>query len=267
MTLSLFEKCRQTRLQKQYAIVIFAIALFYAAVCTPIYIWAYSDILISRSIFVTVWDVIVTAVNYSFYWISFSIVLYFMSRFTLKSCKGVLGIYVGACAFLYVANLLASCIMNGFSALDGRDFLDVLMYVGLDALQMAIVVWIAYTLLSPAQILAQRKYAIEKAQNPDAMLKMPVWLPFGGLFCLQNKLMRAAFFASMVSFLVHALSRAIYDIFLLGAPRGLEDLLWMIFAYVSEIVAFFVGYFVIVLILNQLHVKEAQKTARFEKNA
>lgn len=267
MTLSLFEKCRHSRLRLKYAIVIFAIAIFYAAVCTPIAIWAYSDVLISSSVFLTVWDVVVTAVNYSFYWVSFAFMLYFVSRFTLKNSKGILGIYVGACAFLYVANLLSSCIMNGFSDLYLTDLRDILMYVAFDALQMAIAVWIAHILLSPAQILAQRTFMIEKASNPEATLKMPQCFPFTGVFALKNRLMRAAFFASMVSFAVHVLSRVIYDAFLLGAPRGIEDLLWMIFAYLSEIVACFVGYFVIILILHQLHLKEAEKKARFEKEA
>ncbi len=235
MELSWFEACRKKRLTLTFALTAFAIALFYAAVCTPVQIWAYSNVLVSETVFLILWDGVVTAVGYSFYWVSFAFVLYFLSRFTIKNCKAVLGVYLGASAFLYLANLIASCLVNGFSDFVLNDLLDVLMYVGLDAAQMAIVVLIGWKLVNGVES-----------------------LPLTSLFRWKNPMARSAFFAATVSPLVHIATRIRYDVFF-GVPTDTADLLWMISAYLSELVAWIVGYLLIVLLLNYLDVKEAAK--------
>ena len=242
MELSLFEACRKKRLTLVYAITAFAIALFYAAVCTPIQIWAYSNILVSETVFLILGDGVVTAVGYAFYWVSFAFVLYFLSRFTAKSCKSVLGVYLGASAFLYLASLLSSCLVNGFEDFVLNDLLDVLMYVGLDAAQMAIVFLIGWKLIN----------------GRDS-------LPIPSLLQWKNPMARSAFLASAVSALIHIASRIRYDLFY-GIPTDTADLLWMISAYVSELVALIVGYLLIVLLLNLLEAKEAERRKNYSES-
>ncbi|MBQ9761246.1 MAG: hypothetical protein IJW16_07850 [Clostridia bacterium] len=258
MELSLLDRYRKKRLTLIYAVLIFGIALFYAAVCTPVHIWAYSNILVSETVFLIVWDGVVTAVNYLFYWVSFAFMLYFFARFTAKNSKSVLFVYLGASAFLYLANLLSSCIVNGFADFVLNDLLDVLMYTALDAAQMAFAALLAWWALKPAQEHARRVYLKARGDDPEATLKMPRFLPFTRLFDLKNPLMRSAFLASAISAVFHIASRIRYDIFF-GAPVNTADLLWMIFAYVSELIAWLVGYFIMILLLNHLDIREGKK--------
>ena len=261
MELSLFEQCRKKRLVLTYAIIAFSIALFYAAVCTPIHLWAYSNILVSETAFLIIWDGVVTAVNYCFYWISFAFVLYFLSRFTVKNSKSVLGIYLGASAFLYMANLISSCLVNGFADFVVNDLLDILMYLGLDALQMGIMLLVTWRILKPSQDRAMQTYLMECGNNPKAERKLPQYLPFVSFFDFKNPLLRSVFCASAVSAGFHILSRVRYDFFI-GAPANTVDLVWMIFAYVSEIVAFLIGCLVMILLLNHLDHIESRKKER-----
>lgn len=264
MTLSLFDACRKRRLTQLFSIVIFSVALFYAAVCMPVYWLASSNILLLESAFFIIWDGVATIVSYLFYWTAFAFMLYFASRFTLKNSKALLGVYLGASTFLYGSTLISYCLVNGFSDFAVKDLLDILIYVSIDAVIMALAVLIAWRILKPMQDRAKRTYLQQLSQDPDAELKMPKWLPFVRLFDFKNELMRCAFFASSVSAGYHIISRIGYDIFF-GAPGNTVDLLWMIFAYVSEIVALFVGYFVMLLILNQLDMKEEEKQINYRK--
>ena len=176
----------------------------------------------------------------------------------------MLGIYLGASAFLYTANLISSCLVNGFSDFVINDLLDILMYVAFDTLQMAVVVLIAWRVMKPSQERAVQMYLNTRGNDPDATLTMPRWLPFASVFDFKNPLLRSVYLASGVSAGLHILSRIRYDLFV-GAPANTVDLVWMIFAYVSELLAFLIGTLVIILILNQLYFKEEQRRIAYEK--
>lgn len=261
MTLTFYEKCRKIRLLKQFTILILAISAFYAAVCTPVLIWAQSDILIADSVFLTVWDVVMTMVNYAFYWVSFAYILYAISKFTLGNCKSFLGFYFVASLFRYAANLLAACVMDGFSMLYWSDLFNILLYVGLDAVQMGVVVLLVWLCVKNRQERAMLAHRRALAEDPNAPLKMPQWLPFTSLFDLKkNELVRAAFLTSTVPAVIHIASRIRYDIFI-GAPASVADTVWMIVYYLSDVAAWLIGYLLIVFLLNQLHAFEEKKKA------
>ena len=59
------------------------------------------------------------------------------------------------------------------------------------------------------------------------------------------------------------ISRVIYDVSL-GGAAGLGDLLWMITYYASDIVSIFVGYFVILLLVNRLYLREETAKSNYE---
>ena len=265
MKLSLFEACRKKALLKQYTLIAFAIAVFYSVVCMPIRILGYTDVLLINSIFSVVWDLVVTFVIYAFYWVPFAYMLYLTSRFTIGNCKGFFGIYIGVSTFLYSASLLTQFLyLKNFYEFVLNDLLDIVMYVTFDAVQMGIVTLIAWCILRPLQERAKRAHRLALTKNPKAPLMMPQWLPFGSFFNLKNELMRCAFLASAVSAGIHILTRVRYDLFF-GEPVNNVDLAWIIVSYFSEIVAFVVGYLVIVLILNQLYLKEEQKKDAYQK--
>ena len=238
MKLSLYEACRKKRLTAGATAIMIGIAFFYAAVCMPVLIWAKSDVVLEESIFLVVWELVSTAINYLFYWVSFSFMLYFAARFTLQNCKALLGWYVGACAVMYLVSLISSGVLNGVTAFSLRDIGDVAMYVGFDSALMAIAVFVAWKVLGKAQEEAACEYVIKEPDDADDLSILPQFLPFTSYFNFKNTVMKALFWIVFIPSAWHLFSRLYYDIFFFGIPVDTVDLLWMIFYYVSEIVTF-----------------------------
>ena len=76
---------------------------------------------------------------------------------------------------------------------------------------------------------------------------------------LKSIIVAAAAFLALIPSVIHLITRVIYDIWEGYVPHDGGDLLWMILGYLSEIIGFMAGYFVIILIINHLHMK-AKKT-------
>lgn len=264
MKLSVYEQCRKKRLTLQYAIIGFAIVLLYSAVCQPVFIWAKNDIIIRDSMFPVIWEMLSNIVNYLFYCVSFVYMLYLASRFTLRACKPFFAIYASASAVMYAVSLLSAVILKEISALGLGDLLDILMYVGFDALQMAIASFIAWKLLHGKQERAMRAYLFALSKDPNAEPVVQQWLPFASLFDLKNELMRTAFFAAMIPAAWRILGRLYYDIFFWGLPVNLTDALWMVFYYLADVALFFLGYLLIVLLLNRIDSKEDRRQRAYQ---
>ncbi|MBO5295090.1 MAG: hypothetical protein J6B71_07615 [Clostridia bacterium] len=119
--LSLFEGYRRKKLTVRLAICLFAIALFYAAVCTPIARFVASDVLLANTVLPSVIDIVILFFNYSFYWISFGFLVYAIHRLGAKSCAPLFAVYGGAVVFRYLANQMADFCVFGFPSIN--DFL------------------------------------------------------------------------------------------------------------------------------------------------
>ena len=265
MKLSLYEICRKKRMTAGVVAIMIAVAFLYAAVCMPVFIWAKSDVLLADSIFLVVWELVSTAVNYLFYWVSFSFMLYFAARFTLQNSKSFLGGYVGACAVMYLVSLISSGVINGVTAFSLRDIGDVVMYVGFDAALMAIAVLVTQKMLGREQENVACEYGIQKLNDADDLTILPQHLPFTSFFNFKNKLMKTLFWIILIPSAWHILSRLYYDIFFFGIPVDAVDLLWMIFYYVSEVITFFVGYFFSIFVLNFIFAREERKRAHYKE--
>ena len=259
MKLSIYEACRLKRLTLLFSIWSFGIALFYSAVCQPIFIWANSDILIAEGVFLLIWKTVLTVVNYAYYVVTLAFMLYFISRFTQKNCKGFFIVYLLSSVLMYTVSLLSAGFLNGFEDFAINDMLDILMYTGFDALQMGIAVLIAWWILHPLQERAVRAHFLALTKNPLAEPSMPQWLPFDSVWNLKNELMRSALFASMIPAAWSLIGRLYFDIFFWGMPANTADALWMAFYYISDLIMWLVGYLVIVLILNRIDAREDKK--------
>jgi len=246
--LSLFEECRKNRMTKQFACLLFGIAAFYAVVCTPVFIWAVSDILIAESVFPLIWDAVMLICNYAFYWIAFAYAFYMFFRFETRRCGAILGIYGCVVTFRYVANLIAGYVVTGFA--DGiskvwDDLPYMLLDILFDCVLMGLFVWIVYV--------KQRNYTYQTGQHSSVFLRSN--LPYDSFFQKDNPALRIPLLGAIIPAAVQLISRVIYDLFY-GAPSSLVDLLWMIFSYASDFLFFLVGYFVILLMLNRMFFSE-----------
>lgn len=259
MELTLFEHCQRRRMTRRLAVYLFITAGFYAAVCTPVYLIAVSDVLIQDTAFPMVWDCLMMLVNYGFYWISFSFVAYAALRFRISKCMPLLSLYAGMVVFRYGANIIAGFLVNGFPTVNSflsDTFPYFLIDIILDWVQMAVVVFILYWI--------DKNSPHRRAEQRGALLLSN--MPIVGLLNFQNPVMRAALWSGIVPAAVQLLSRVRYDI-AVGAPVNAVDLLWMIVYYLSDILMALVGYFLMVLLLNRLFLKEEKARRQDEENA
>ena len=247
MEASLWNSIRRKKTWIGYGIWTLVLTVFYAAVCTPINLWLTSDILILQTVIPLLWDVLLNLVNFLFYWISFAYLLFLFVTWGTKGQKPFFILYGGVVVFRYCANLLASFCVVGFPKWGAfwSDFFPYLLIdIGMDLLQMLIAALVVARFL----------------QNRDAKKDT---LPFQGLWDRSNRLQGTAGWLALIPSALMLISRVIYDISL-GGAAGLGDLLWMITYYASDIVSIFVGYFVILLLVNRFYLREETAKADFE---
>lgn len=265
MELSIFEKCRKKALTLRFGIILFALALIYAAVCTPIYLWAMNDIAVLETVFPTVWDVIMNLINYAFYWIAFAFLLFAVSRFLFRNCAAPFAVTGAAVVFRYLANLVAAGVSEGFTSLSASDFGYAVLDIVLDLVQVSLVGLIAFLSMNRQQADVLRRRAVETYKGSGVTVPMPEWLPIGRLFDFRNPLAFAAFLAAMVPALIKLISRMIYDFSLFGPAQNTADALWMVVYYVSDLLFGFLGFLAITLILNHTHDGEEKRKELFDR--
>ena len=221
-----------------------AIALFYAAVCTPVYLWSSSDVLIVDTVFPVIWDVVQQLVRYLFYWTAFAFVIYLAARYTLKACKAYLIRYVVIVAVRYAVSLgISSAMLAGSAGWDSlwSDLLYMLLDIVFDCAQMALVVLVIHLV-------------IERNRKPGA--EQTILLP--RLFDFSNPILRTALLAVALPSAITLLSRMYYDIFFFGGAQNLVDLLVMIFSYLMDVVSVLIGYMAAFLIISKLNLKDEE---------
>lgn len=251
MELSLFEQTQKKKLTRRMAVLLFGIALIYAAVCTPLYLVTSSDVLWAETPLPMLLDVIMTLANYCFYWIAFAYATYAIYRFGAVTAIPMLAVYAGASVFQYSANLLSGYLVIGFPSWE--DFASdelpyLILNVFLNLLLMAIAVGLALL--------------VEKKQG-DGKKRLTEALPICKLFSFQRGISFAAWVTALIPAAAQLLSRVRYDI-AYGAPRGLLDLIWMIVFYCSDLLCVLIGYLAIVWIWNQIFVKETEAKSAFD---
>ena len=243
MEQSLFEEGRAKKRTLLLAVCLFGISLFYAVVCTPISLLVSSDILLSDTALPLLLDVLMLLCNYLFYWIAFSVTLYGIYRTGLGACKGVFAVYACAVLFRYSANMTAGFFVIGFPTSDvffRKHFPYLLIDIVLDLVLIALVAFVVCKIQKK-----QKDFAMEKA------------FPIVKLFDRKSMFLHSVICVAAIPAAVQLISRVIYDISY-GAPTSIIDLLWMIVSYASDVANLFIGYLVIVLLLNRLHLREAK---------
>ena len=228
---------------KKLALLLFGIAAFYAVVCTPLYHITNSDILFRDGVASLIVDYVRDIANYLFYWVIFAFLMYvgiLLGRTTLVTpYLVVIGVAV---VIRYIASLLSGYFVIGIPTkwdVWREDLLYLCFDVLFDFVQIAIAFLIIY-------------------RSVPKMTSKSCFVPITKLTDCSNPIAVTAAFLALIPAVIHLITRVIYDIWEGYVPRDGGDLLWMILGYLSEIIGFVAGYFVIVLIINHLHMKTKQ---------
>jgi hypothetical protein len=222
------------------AIILFGIAVFYAVVCTPLYHEVNTNTLLIDSVLPLIVDDVMIVLNYAYYLVAFAFLLY-ASVWTPKKVSYVpyFTVYVGTTLFRYAANLISGFLCMGFPTA-WSAWSDELLYLGIDFLMDLILFIIAFAIVY-----------LRKDRIPGYTKHMPI----AKLTDWKNPITQTALYLGMIPAAVHFLSRMIFDIFKGGLPRNGIDLLWMIIGYLSDVLGFVAGFFVILLLLNHLYLR------------
>ena len=230
------------------AVLLFSIAAFYAAVCTPLYHIFNSDILLRDTVLPQILDVIMLVLNYAFYWISFSFLIYAATRIGISYCKPFYVIYASAVVFRYLANLVSGFLTMGIplwreiqSDYLPYFFLDIL----LDLLMMGILIGLLYALV--------RRFSLYNNYKRDQFFAQTI--PFAKFVDSNNPVWRMLLWVSLIPSALQLLSRIRYDIFY-GVPKGWIDLAWIIVGYTSDIAFFLFGVIAMLWGINHLYILE-----------
>ena len=205
-------------------ILLFSVALFYAAVCTPVSRWTIADIGVS-DVFRLIWDFLLVAVKFAFYWLAASFILCSVRNF--GRAKTILLLAGGAAFLLNFGSLAAGLLMT-------RD-LDT---IGADLLSAALSV-----LLDIAQLLLFRLFAYLTMERRRA----------------DGIPSRSMLFCAAVPSALQLIGRLIYDLGV-GAPTGKTDLIVMISYYLADLASVAIGYLAILLLTERLTDSKESRT-------
>lgn len=251
MKKDLFEISRQQFLQKKLGMRLLILSLIYSAGIMPLLNLVNTNVLYSETILSPVLDLVLLVCNYFIYWIAFSYLLYGIARFGLTACKGMVWIFVGI-SFLRPAVGFLMTYWMGLDALDVLDVRDFLVSGVVDCLQLALAVWIINR--TDRRLVAKHKLIAH--------------LPLPGLFTRQNPVPIVIAKLAVVPAALYMATRVIYDLtaVFVSAPETMWEYLWMFMGYFSDVVFAFVGYLVMVLLVNSIVLAEERAEIEYEES-
>lgn len=242
MSFSLMEQIRKRRILKGYLIFAFVLTTVYAVVCTPLNLILTSNVLMMKTILPITLDVVMSFMNFAFYWGSFAYLLFYLYQEGLSASKPFLISYVALVFYRYITSMLASFLVLGFPPFD--SFLSFtlpyfLFDIFMDLLQLTVLCFLSH-----------------KVSSQGGMLK--AYMPFQKTFDRQNALCLNILKAALIPAIISILSRLIYDVNY-GFPKDTADLIWMLTYYLADLLCILVGYIVIMLFLNSLYLKDLEQ--------
>lgn len=255
MNLELFEKGHKKRLTLEFTVILSAIALLYAALCTPLNLVITSDIAFEGTPLPLLWDIFSLLCNYLFYWIAFAYLIYQSYRYGFSEARPMLISYGVIVLLRYFANQLAEYLTIGFPVMD--DLFE-------DIRELFVILLLEFLLIGFAVLLILR---LQRRAEERQMKPLFSYMPILKLTEKGNPLLGVILCVSAIPAGVQFVSRIIFDVFSGGLPRGWVDLLWMIVYYLSDFINVGIGYAVIVLLLNRLFLHEKKAKNDFDNGS
>ena len=237
MQITSSEMERKKRIERHGGLLMLALTCFFVFVCTPVYVFSSSNIMISRTIFPVLWDFVQDVSHYLYYWVAFAFLIYISARYSIKS-TGFLALVFTGCSFMkYLLSLLLVNLINS----DWSSMNYHLYYVSVDVLGDLVLLGIAFLI---CYLLLHRK---REEKNID--------FDFSRICHISNLVLKCTLLISLVLMVSRLGSRIVFDINN-GAPRGIIDLLGMILYYLGDLGSGVVGYLLMFLILSKIHLKD-----------
>lgn len=259
----LFDELCIKRIKKYFLIFAIACVGFISAIYTPVYLLLSTNALWDSSIVLFLWtELIGPLMEFSFYWGSFAFLIYTYLRFGKKQIKQFIVIYAAAVVARYLFTMLATFSLMtfpGWKTFWEEELWGALFSAVMDCLQMLGVLLLA-EFYCRRPLLRANPYS----KDQDGENLIAGCFPIGELLNLQNPLSKVCFFSALIPAALKMLSRLYYDIFFWGAPQGIEEWLLIATYYVGDIAAFFIGYFLLLYLLQTFYVKEAKRQIEFE---
>lgn len=239
MTLSPLQSAQKKKTLKEYWILILALTFFYAIICVPISVVTRTDAVVIDSTFPLIWETVMQVLNYLFYWFSFAYLMYFIFSFGIGECKDFFVAYGLTVCLRYGLNQFVTSYLYGFPSLDtfvANSLGEMVFFIVMDIIQMAIAVWITYLLSSLGVRLKQ-------------------FMPFGKLFDFDNPLVKTSFKLAWIPATVMLLQRFVYDLGFVKEVSGTGSvflgILGILIFYLADLLCVLLGHFVILLFLNR----------------
>ena len=221
------------------ALCLLLIPLFFAAVWIPVYQTTAGNVLMQGSIFFLLWDFLQEGLIYLFYWLSVAFLGASLLLFGWKKSLPFLGFYLLGAAIRSIGTVIASAIvLRSFDDVFKANLADASLEILYDFLLLA-----AFCLIFYLVAMRNRGPEARKALLPTTAGPVPMPMHLSVLLCLA------------VYFGVRMYGRIRYDIFL-GAATGTQDIVWMVFYYVADLVLLIFGHFAVLLILKLITKKK-----------
>ncbi|MBE6670047.1 MAG: hypothetical protein E7601_07560 [Ruminococcaceae bacterium] len=227
-----------------YIIIVVAVSL----VLNPIYSSVSTDILTKNTMWPGIIELFKSALEFAFYALIFSAIIYSNYISPKKKNYGVLLISVIGIVLKYLSNFIFDIILNGFGSVQSTQIFSVCVYTAIEAAQIIILYCISRRMIRTAIDIenqkrkASRSLGVEYAESD--------MLPFSSLFDKKNPLMISALTASVIIAVPTVVGRLIYDVFVVGAPTDVADLIWILVYYAFDVLGVFIGYLIIIFALT-----------------
>ena len=228
---------RYTSLIAIEAAFLLLISLFFSIVWEPVFLTINSDIALSDTAFLLIWDFLKELLTYFFYWLFIAFLAVSLLRFGWKGSFPLFGLFLFGSVLRSVGTAISSAIiLQDFAENFAENMKSAVWDIVFDALFLAAFCLIFYLIAMRKRNSEERSNLLPPAKNGfrPLPLHISVCICIGIYYAVQR-----------------LLGRIIYDIYL-GAPTNGADLAWMIFYYVADLVFAVVGYFVVLLILKLL---------------
>lgn len=254
----MFESYRKKRMRHFVLVCLLAIALIQGALIKPIFLSVASNSAFRDTPIPLLIDFLYSLLELIFYWVSFAALLYAYTRFSSKFAWGIVGIYAVATVIRYGAELLFGYLLMGFS--DADQLLLDAFSATLDIFLMLLLIGVAFLVI----LFALRKQIALSNQE-----RSEIFTPYfsvSRMFDLKNPILKALFLLAVLPCLMRVFSHISTDLYL-GAPTATVDLIWMVVTYLSDILFVFVGYYVMLLLINQIRIKELHSQMLYDANS
>ncbi len=222
-------------------------------ILTPLYIYACSDVVYATTAIPEILEIVIDIVDVMAYAVCFSVIIYSIFKFSLKSSVRLILVYCAYVFLKYLANLVISSIVDG--VFSPSDVIYVLIYLALDIILLALILTIAIAFMRRYY---ENRSVIEKANNtlekktPSVHEDLFAAKKF---FSPKNPLQCAALVTGIILSAAKILSRIRYDIYI-GAPTSLADTMWMIAYYASDILIAIIVYAISLYMFAHFEAKE-----------